>query len=230
MPVIAHDTKETQVKIVYYGPAQSGKTTNVQQIHDCLRLVPGTEKSRMHRLVPKFDRSVALDFLPLETRLANGYRARCSIFTVIGTPNHGPLRRLALSGVDGVVFVADSRYERIRNSVRSFTELEENLESMELDPDEIPLVLQYNKQDLPTAAPKEYLDFVLNTRPVRAPSFAAVASDNRGVFESLNAIGRILLQPLLRSIADDGQTRFIVANRPRANALSAPSISASPAT
>jgi signal recognition particle receptor subunit beta len=98
-----------------------------------------------------------------------------------------------LRGVDGIVFVADSQYEKMAENVESFTNLEENLRSLKLNLAEIPYVLQYNKRDLPNAAPVEYLEFLLNNREVQVPSFQSVAHKCEGVFESLNMITRMLL-------------------------------------
>ena len=102
-------------------------------------------------------------------------------------------RQLVLRGVDGIVFCADSQYEKMQENLESFQNLQENLKCLKLNIDEIPYVLQYNKRDLPNVAPVEYLDFVLNNRDVQVPSFAAAAHKCEGVFETLNMITRMLL-------------------------------------
>jgi len=102
-----------------------------------------------------------------------------------------------LRGVDGIVFVADSQYEKMPENVASFQNLVDNLNSLKLNLAEIPYVLQYNKRDLPNAAPTEYLDYLLNNRDVQVPSFTATAHKCEGVFETLNMITRMLLQKYL---------------------------------
>jgi mutual gliding-motility protein MglA len=102
-------------------------------------------------------------------------------------------RQLVLRGVDGVVFVADSQYEKMPENVEAFQNLTDNLKTLKLDIGEIPYVLQYNKRDLPNAAPMEYMDFLLNNRDVQVPSFSASAHKCEGVFETLNMITRMLL-------------------------------------
>jgi signal recognition particle receptor subunit beta len=102
-------------------------------------------------------------------------------------------RKLVLRGVDGIVFVADSQWDRLPDNVESFKNLEENLREYDYDLDELPYVIQYNKRDLPNVAPIEYLDFLLNRRPRRVPCFEAVAVDGAGVFDTLNTVSRMVL-------------------------------------
>src|SRR5205823_14166324 len=102
-------------------------------------------------------------------------------------------RKLVLRGVDGVVFVADSQWDRLQENVESFRNLEENLREYEYNLDEMPYVIQYNKRDLPNVAPVEYLEFLLNRRARRVPSFEAVAVQGQGVFDTLNTVSRMVL-------------------------------------
>jgi mutual gliding-motility protein MglA len=102
-------------------------------------------------------------------------------------------RRLVLRGVDGLVFVADSQFERLRENVESLRNLEANLREYECTLDELPYVLQYNKRDLPNVAPVEYLEYVLNRRARRVPFFEASALDGKGVFDTLNTVSRMAL-------------------------------------
>src|SRR6185436_20050500 len=115
------------------------------------------------------------------------------LYTVPGQVIYNTTRQLVLRGVDGIVFVADSQYEKMEENVKSFQNLEENLKTLELDLDDIPYVLQYNKRDLPNAAPVEYMEFLLNNREVQVPSFQATAHKCNGVFETLNMVTRMLL-------------------------------------
>ena len=106
-------------------------------------------------------------------------------------------RQLVLRGVDGVVFVADSRYDKMAENVEAFNNLQENLAKLKLNIDEIPYVLQYNKRDLPDVAPVEYMDYLLNNREVQVPAFVGCANKCEGVFETLNMITRMLLHKFI---------------------------------
>ena len=110
-------------------------------------------------------------------------------------------RQLVLRGVDGIVFVADSQYEKMAENVESFVNLEDNLRSLKLNLADIPYVLQYNKRDVHNAAPLDYLEFLLNNREVMVPSFEACASRCEGVFEALNMITRLLLHKFINESA-----------------------------
>jgi signal recognition particle receptor subunit beta len=123
-----------------------------------------------------------------------GFKTKFQLYTVPGQVIYNTTRQLVLCGVDGIVFVADSQYEKMQENVESFQNLMDNLSSLKQNFAEIPYVLQYNKRDLPNAAPVEYLDFLLNNRDTQVPSFSATAHKCEGVFESLNMITRLLLQ------------------------------------
>jgi signal recognition particle receptor subunit beta len=123
-----------------------------------------------------------------------GFKTKFQLYTVPGQVIYNTTRQLVLRGVDGIVFVADSQYEKMPENVESFQNLVDNLNTLKLNLGEIPYVLQYNKRDLPNAAPVEYMDFLLNNRDVQVPSFQATAHKCEGVFESLNMITRMLLQ------------------------------------
>jgi signal recognition particle receptor subunit beta len=124
---------------------------------------------------------------------------------VPGQVIYNTTRQLVLRGVDGIVFVADSQYEKMPENVESFQNLMENLNMLKLNLAEIPYVLQYNKRDLPHAAPAEYMDFLLNNRDVQVPAFGASAHKCEGVFESLNMITRLLLQKFINQGAPQAQ-------------------------
>jgi mutual gliding-motility protein MglA len=134
------------------------------------------------------------DFLPIEAMTIKGFKTKFQLYTVPGQVIYNTTRQLVLRGVDGVVFVADSQYEKMPENVEAFQNLTENLKTLKLDIGQIPYVLQYNKRDLPNAAPSEYMDFLLNNRDVQVPSFSASAHKCEGVFETLNMITRMLLQ------------------------------------
>jgi mutual gliding-motility protein MglA len=116
---------------------------------------------------------------------------------VPGQVIYNTTRQLVLRGVDGIVFVADSQYEKMAENVESFQNLEDNLRSLKMNLADIPYVLQYNKRDLPNVAPVEYMEFLLNNRDIQVPTFASVAHKCEGVFESLNTITRLLLNKFI---------------------------------
>jgi hypothetical protein len=122
-----------------------------------------------------------------------GFKTKFQLYTVPGQVIYNTTRQLVLRGVDGLIFVADSQYEKMAENVESFQNLEDNLRTLKLDLAGIPYVLQYNKRDLASAAPVDYMEFLLNNRDARVPSFTSVASKCEGVFESLNMITRMLL-------------------------------------
>ena len=196
MAIINQATKELQVKIVYYGPALGGKTTNLVQIHGNVQTQQNS-KGKLVSLATSSDRTLFFDFLPIEAVAIKGFKTKFQLYTVPGQVIYNTTRQLVLRGVDGIVFVADSAYEKMQENVQSFGNLAENLRALNLNLNEIPYVLQYNKRDLPNAAPVEYMDFLLNNQDTQVPSFTAAASKCEGVFETLNMIARLLLHKFI---------------------------------
>jgi mutual gliding-motility protein MglA len=197
MAIINQATKELQVKIVYYGPAKSGKTTNLEQIHSNVQVPNPEAKGKMTSLATSSDRTLFFDFFPLEAVAIKGFKTKFALFTVPGQVIYNATRQIVLRGVDGIVFVADSQYEKMEENIETFNHLQENLKALNLNLDDIPYVMQYNKRDLPDTAPVEYLEFLLNNREVQVPYFEAAASNCEGVFETLNMITRMLLHKFL---------------------------------
>src|SRR5215203_5442990 len=197
MAIINQATKELQVKIVYYGPAKCGKTTNLEQVHSNVKVTTPEHKGKLVSLATSSDRTLFFDFLPIEAMSIKGFKTKFQLYTVPGQVIYNTTRQLVLRGVDGIVFVADSQYEKMEENVKGFQNLVENLQTLELDLDDIPYVVQYNKRDLPTAAPLEYMEFLLNNREVQVPSFGATAHKCQGVFETLNMITRMLLNKFI---------------------------------
>jgi hypothetical protein len=197
MAIINQATKELQVKIVYYGPAKSGKTTNLEQVHANVQVPNADAKGKLTSLATSSDRTLFFDFFPLEAVAIKGFKTKFALFTVPGQVIYNATRQIVLRGVDGIVFVADSRYEKMEENIETFQHLQDNLKSLNINFDDIPCVMQYNKRDLPDAAPVEYLEYVLNNREVQMPSFEASASKTEGVFETLNMITRMLLNKFL---------------------------------
>ena len=195
MAIINQTTKELQVKIVYYGPAMGGKTTNLVKVHENIQTAQ--EKGKLVSLATSSDRTLFFDFLPIEAVAIKGFKTKFQLYTVPGQVIYNTTRQLVLRGVDGIVFVADSQYEKMQESVESFANLEDNLRTLKMNLADIPYVLQYNKRDLPNVAPVDYMEFLLNNRDVQVPSFTASASKCEGVFETLNMITRMLLHKFI---------------------------------
>ena len=200
MALINQATKELQVKIVYYGPGMCGKTTNLVQVHDHVQTAQGN-KGKLISLATNSDRTLFFDFLPIEAMAIKGFKTKFQLYTVPGQVIYNTTRQLVLRGADGIVFVADSQYEKMPENVESFQNLQDNLRTLKLNLDEIPHVLQFNKRDLPNAAPVEYMEFLLNNREVQVPTFSATAHRCEGVFETLNMITRMLLHKYLNQSA-----------------------------
>src|SRR2546429_6617187 len=174
MAIINQANKELQIKIVYYGPALGGKTTNLVQVHDHVQTGQGN-KGKLVSLATSSDRTLFFEFLPIEAMAIKGFKTKFQLYTVPGQVIYNTTRQLVLRGVDGIVFVADSQYDKMEENVKSFANLEENLQALNLRLGEVPYVLQYNKRDLPEVAPIEYMEYLLNNRELQAPSFPSAA-------------------------------------------------------
>jgi len=193
MSTINYASKEIFFKIVYYGCGLCGKTTNLQYIH---RNIPSDNKGNLVSLATETDRTLFFDFLPIDAIKIGGFTTKFQLYTVPGQVHYNATRKLVLRGVDGIIFVADSQWEKMRENVESFRNLEENLAEYDYSLDEIPHVLQFNKRDLPNKGPVEYLNYVLNRRPVRVGAFESVAIHGTGVFDTLNRIAKLALHKL----------------------------------
>ena len=196
MSFINYATREIQLKIVYYGCGLCGKTTNLQVIHEILG---DDSKGKLTSLATSQDRTLFFDFMPLVANAISGFKTRFQMYTVPGQVMYNLTRRLVLKGADGVVFVADSQWDKMAENVESFNNLTENLSLQGDSIDTIPYVLQYNKQDLPTAAPVNYLEFLLNNRGVRRPSLSSSAKTGEGVLETLNLVSRLVLNNFIKT-------------------------------
>jgi len=193
MSLVNYATREITCKIVYYGPGRSGKTTNLHYIYG---QVPGDRKGQMVSLATQTDRTLFFDFLPIDLGSISGFSTKFQLYTVPGQVYYATTRKLVLQGADGVVFVADSQTRQLAENIESFQDLHSNLAENEVDVRQVPLVIQYNKQDLPRdmVMSVEELDDQLNFRGV--PSFAADALHGPGVFETLRAISEQVLRRL----------------------------------
>jgi len=197
MAIINRATKELQLKIVYYGPAKSGKTTNLEQVHAHVQVPETTAKGKMTSLATSSDRTLFFDFFPLEATTIKGFKTKFSLFTVPGQVIYNATRQIVLRGVDGIVFVADSQYEKMGENIETFQHMQDNLKSLNIAIEDLPYVIQYNKRDAEEAAPVEYLEYVLNNREIHVPFFEATASKCEGVFETLNMITKLLIHKYL---------------------------------
>ena len=191
MSFINYSSREINCKIVYYGPGLCGKTTNLQYIY--AKTNPDA-KGKMISLATETERTLFFDFLPLSLGEIRGFKTRFHLYTVPGQVFYDASRKLILKGVDGVVFVADSQLERMEANLESMANLRVNLAEQGYDLKQIPYVVQYNKRDLPNAAAVEELSGLINTD--RVPEFQAIAATGWGVFDTLKAIAKLVLQEL----------------------------------
>ena len=193
MSLVNYATREITCKIVYYGPGRSGKTTNLHYIYG---QVPEDRKGKMVSLATQTDRTLFFDFLPLDLGTISGFTTKFQLYTVPGQVYYHSTRKLVLQVADGVVFVADSQARQVGENIESFQDLHANLADQGIDARTLPLVLQYNKQDLPRELilSTEELSEALNFRGV--PEFSADALHGPGVFETLRAISELVLKRL----------------------------------
>lgn len=188
MVSINYATREVTCKIVYYGPGLSGKTTNLIYVHE---KVPSSTKGKMISLATEADRTLYFDFLPINIGQVNGFTAKFQLYTVPGQVYYNATRKLVLRGVDGLVFVADSQADKMDENIESLTNLKENLAEYGYDYKEFPIVIQYNKRDLPGALPVEELEAKLNAD--KWESFEGEAVKGTGVFDTLKMIIKLVL-------------------------------------
>ncbi len=191
MALINVAAREIHGKIVYYGPGLSGKTTNLQYIHS---RIPSNTKGELLSIETETERTLFFDFLPLDLGKVHGFTIRFHLYTVPGQVLYERTRVAVLNGADGVVFVADASRDRLPDNLQSLRELAQNLTAQGKRFLDYPLVMQYNKMDLPQSLPVPVLDRYINT--VKVPRFEAVAVNGRGVFETLRAISKLVINRL----------------------------------
>ncbi len=191
MSLVNHSTKEITAKIVYYGPGRCGKTTNLQYVFSRL---PEERRGKIVSLATEKDRTLFFDFLPLDLGPISGFQTRFQLYTVPGQVYYNATRRLVLQGADGVVFVADSQRSLMDENRESLDNLRDNLSSWGMTLEELPLVFQYNKRDLPDIALPSELARLLEVGS--RPAFEGVAVQGRGVLDTLRAIGFMVMQRL----------------------------------
>lgn len=193
MSFINYSSREIILKIVYYGPGLSGKTTNIKFIYAATN---PDARGKLISLETKAERTLFFDFLPLSLPAIRGFKTRLHLYTVPGQLFYSASRKLIMKGADGVIFVADSQEPRFEANLISMEDLQENLQAYGYDIQKIPFVIQYNKRDLPNVSPVEELRKSLN--PWGVPDFeaSAAATDGPGVFDTLKAVVKMILQDL----------------------------------
>lgn len=216
MSLINVRDKTIQAKIVYYGTALSGKTTSLQHVH---KVIDPEGRVELVSLNTEGDRTFFFDFLPIPLGSVNGYQLKFQAFTVPGQVKYNLTRRYVLRGADAVIFVADSAPGALEENLRALEGLAENLAANGFDPEKVPLLLQYNKRDLPGALPVEQLRASLNPRAV--PEFETIATTGPGVFEAFSEICASVTEGLAREyrVGDPGAARSAVARRLQATHL-----------
>ncbi|MBA3659758.1 MAG: GTPase domain-containing protein [Gemmatimonadales bacterium] len=223
MSMINYASREINCKLVYYGPGLGGKTTNLEFVYN--KVAPSA-RGKMISLATETERTLFFDFLPVDLGSVRGFKVKFHLYTVPGQVYYNASRKLILKGVDGVVFVADSQIERMDANLEAMQNLYENMTQHGYDLTHLPFAVQYNKRDLPNAAPVSELQNALNPgwpveapsrqRPLanpnregewlvsqedgqwieRAPYFEAVALTGDGVFDTLKAISKSVVKTL----------------------------------
>ena len=209
MVSINYSAREVCCKIVYYGPGLSGKTTNLQYIHS---KVPQDTRGKLISLATEADRTLYFDFLPINIGTINDFQAKFQLYTVPGQVYYNATRKLVLRGVDGLVFVADSQPDKMDENFESLANLEENLCEYGYNVEQVPLVLQYNKCDLPGVLSVEELNAKINTRGL--PYFVASATQGQGVFDTLKLIIKLVLDKAKSSSASAMSQKDAAASQP----------------
>jgi signal recognition particle receptor subunit beta len=199
--------REVSCKIVFYGPGMSGKTTNLEIIH---QKAPKQAVGEMVSIATETDRTLYFDFMPMDLGQVAGMHTKFMLYTVPGQIYYNATRKLVLQGVDGVIFVADSDPKKMAENIEAIQNLRDNLAEMGLKPEDLPLVLQYNKRDLPNVLTINELNAKLNT--MNAPVFEAVAKDGKGVFATLKEVSRLVIEKLNKEHAPASNRRRTAAS------------------
>ena len=194
MALVNHTTREINAKIVYYGPGLCGKTTNIHLIYH--RIAPG-QRGKLISLATETDRTLFFDFLPVELGTIKNYKVRFHLYTVPGQVFYNATRKLVLKGADGVIFVADSQRAMLDADVESMANLRDNFADQGMNLNDFPVVIQYNKRDLPDIMAVEELNAALNPRNV--PYYEAVAMTGEGVLKTFTAVSKLVLRDMQKN-------------------------------
>ena len=193
--------REVNCKIVYYGPGLSGKTTNLEMVH---KKTPAGNRGDLTSIATEQDRTLFFDFMPIDLGTVGGMKTKLRLFTVPGQVFYNSTRKLVLQGADGVIFVADSQKHKMDENLESLRNLEENLREHNMDIREMPLVIQWNKRDMPTALPVEELEKLVNY--LHVPTFEGVAVTGEGVFPTLKKCAALVLESVTKQANQATQT------------------------
>ncbi|MBD3165993.1 gliding-motility protein MglA [bacterium] len=204
MATVNFGRREILCKVVYYGPGLCGKTTNLQAIH---AKVPDKMRGNLTSVATQQDRTLFFDLLPIEIGKIRDFSVRMQLYTVPGQVYYNASRRIVLKGVDGIVFVADSQHGKMEENIESLENLRENLEANNINPANVPIVLQYNKRDLSPVYSVEELNQALN--PNNLAHFESVATTGQGVFNTLKGVTALVVQDIKQKLeaADTGATK-----------------------
>ena len=202
MVELNHHERYVRAKILYYGPAAGGKTTNLQVLH---RRARGSQKMELISINTAQDRTILFDLLPLRTIAFRSYELRFQVIAVPGQRLYAATRKMLLKGADSIVFVANSAADRFQENLQSLKEMTENLLSQGIDPSTTPVVFQYNKRDLPDTTEIKVLDRALNARS--SDSFPSIATEEKGVLETFGAILRLTMTELSTRYKIGGDVR-----------------------
>jgi len=189
MPCVSYSNREITFKVAYCGPGMSGKTANLTYVHQALR---PEVKGELLSLKTDRERTLFFDFLPVELGCSQGYQVRFNLYTVPGQKYFEASRRLILEGVDGVVFVADSQPKRLDDNIESYSTMQKNLASFDVDISRFPVVLQYNKRDCANPLSVGTLERELELNGI--PVFEAVAVKGTGVMETIRRVTQIVIE------------------------------------
>jgi len=195
--LVNQSSKEITSKIVYYGPALSGKTTNLQYLYEVL---DPTQRGKLLTISTEGDRTIFFDFMPIELGEVKGFKLRLQLYTVPGQVFYEETRKRVLKGADGVVFVADSQKDMLTSNREAFEQLKMHLSENGLNPDKTPIVLQFNKRDLKNVLTFEELDKALN--PGNIPFFEAIALEGLGVEDTLRSISKLVVNNILSQLTE----------------------------
>lgn len=186
-----HAQREITLKVVYYGPALSGKTTNLQMIHQFL---DPQSRGRLMSLDTADDRTLFFDLLPVFFKSKTGFKVKIKLYTVPGQIMHTSTRRIVLSGADGVCFIADSQKSEAKANNDAWRSMMENLRQNGLNPEAIPIAIQFNKRDLPNVRTDAEIEEIKSKS--KEPVFTAIAVRGEGVLETLFALLRLTYRSL----------------------------------
>lgn len=187
--------REVNCKIVYYGPGLSGKTTNLEVVH---KKTPNSSRGELTSIATEQDRTLFFDFMPIDLGTVAGMKTKLRLFTVPGQVFYNSTRKLVLQGADGVIFVADSQRHKLEENLESLRNLDENLREHGIDIRQVPLVIQWNKRDMPTAMPVEELERQVNY--LHAATFEGVAVTGEGVFPTLKKCAALVLETVTKQV------------------------------